>query len=175
MNKYLAIALCLVCAMFVSCTSKEQKAAEAYLKDSMKSPSTFKVISVEKFEHEPNTSFDTLYHVGKIYETLSYGYRLSLDSIAIDSIQIWRIEYPAYIDYDIEYDAANSYGAILRDFKDVYVTPDGETYFPNEFFGKFLDEKKLDRIESYSRKYNRGLSYSLKEGAWISSYELGMR
>lgn len=169
------MALSIMSILLSSCTSKEQKAAEEYLKNTMKSPSSFEVIEVKKSEHEASTSYDTIYHIGSVYETKgSYRFRLSLDSVFVDSIQIWRIEYPAIVSYSIEYDAANSFGAILRDKEDVYVTADGETYFPNEFIGKCIDEKILDHTEVFSRIYSKGIGYSIERGEWVDRYQIGL-
>ena len=57
--------------VFVSCKSAEQKKAEEYLQNQMKSPSSFKVISCELDLLEAYSTFDTIYHVKKIKGTKS--------------------------------------------------------------------------------------------------------
>lgn len=175
MKKYLAIALCLVCAFFSSCVGKEQKAAIEYLKNSMDSPSSFKVVKVDVSQHECKVEYDTLYHVKKVVYEESFGYRISLESIEVDSIKIFRVEYPAYTDYEIEYDAANLFGAIVRDFDDVYVC-NGKTFFASEYYGVFRENKSFDHQETYKKIYEDTMfaSLSLENGSWADRYELGI-
>ena len=169
----MAMALCIVCALLASCTSQEQNAAVEYLKNSMKSPSSFKVINVKVEKEEANEHYDTLYHVCKCYGFDSYGIR-STDSVLVDSIQVWRIKYPAYTNYSIEYDAANSYGAIMRETKSVYYVDEENIYFFEEFVRKYIDEKEFDHQDSYKKVYSSGVNDYIEENSWVYSLELGI-
>lgn len=169
----MAMALCLVCALLASCVSKEQKSAVEYLKNSMKSPSSFKVVSVEVEHKEARISYDTLYHVSKWYGFNSYGIRAT-DSVLVDSIEIWRIEYPMYTDYFIEYDAANSYGAIIRDSESVYYVDEENIFLFKEFISKYADEKVFDHKEAYEKVFTNGVSKYIKEDSWVYSFDLGL-
>lgn len=166
----LVIALLLLSILLIACTSKEEKAAIEYLKDSMKSPSSFKVISVDKDDFDAQIDYDTLYHISQVYGTYW------IDSVLVDSIQIWRIEYPAHSTYFIEYDAANSFGAVLRNSDFIYVTKEGDTYFSKEFFSKYIDEKKYDHTEScsniYKNSYDNRISQLLQPNEWAYSYQI---
>ena len=169
----MAIALCLVCALLTSCASKEQKIAVEYLKASMKSPSTFQVVSVEIENMDTRVSYDTIYHVSKWYGFNSYGFRTT-DSVLVDSIEVWRIEYPAYTDFFIEYDAANSYGAIIRDSESVYYVDDENVFLFEEFISKYVDEKVFDRKESCKMVFRSDIDRNIKENTWVYPFQLGI-
>ena len=173
-KNYVAIALCLVCAIFTSCIDKDQKAAEEYLKNMMKSPSSFKVISVDLTEMEPSSSYDTLYHISKVYDHYFYSIH-EFDSVAIDSIRIMRRDYPAYKNYFIEYDAANSYGAIIRDSEFVIVY-EGEACSLTDFIAKFSDKEVLDHTEAYKVTIvpRYPLEKDMKVGNWLSKIYMGI-
>ena len=174
-KNYLFIALSLFCAVFVSCTSKDQKAAVEYLKNTMKSPSSFKVIDVEVTEMEPSSSFDTLYHISEVYDYTIYSIR-RVDSVAVDSIKIMRIDYPVYTNYFIEYDAANSYGAIIRDHESVVVC-NGEANLFWDFISEYTDKKVLDHVEAYSQTIPISgvvIEDNLQTGKWLDKYDLGL-
>jgi hypothetical protein len=173
MKKYhLFFALSIMCAMFASCTSKEQKAATEYLKGTMKSPSSFKVISIEEDQMEARSSYDTLYHVSKLYEHSFYSLHY-VDSIKVDSIKIMRTDYPAYTNVFIEYDAANSYGAIIRDSEFVVVY-NGDACSLSDFIKNYGVES-LDHYEAHSTTLkNNWDNDSIKEGDWISLWNLGI-
>lgn len=173
-KNFMAIALCLVCALFAACASKEQKAAVEYLKESMKSPSSFNVISVDAENKEVQISYDTLYHVKKCYGDNFYGIR-TIDSVLVDSIKVWRIEYPAHTEFFIEYDAANSFGAMIRDTEFVYYVDAGNIFFSKEYYGKYFDEKIFDHQESYNLVFSSGVNRYIEENAWVYPYELGIR
>lgn len=174
------MALILICALVASCGSKgkqedqqkedlKQKAAIEHLKNSLKSPSSFELINIIDMETEAHSSYDTLYHVKRLNETAYYEM-----NVVIDSVQIWRTDYPNYVYYLITYDAANSYGAILRDSESVYVTEDNRAYFGIDFVSKYDEKKVLDHTEKYDKTYKDVRAYSVKKGEWVSKYDLGI-
>lgn len=171
MKNYLAIALCLVCALFVSCTNKEQKVAVEYLKNTMKSPSSFKVVNVKTYEKDASISYDTLYHIMEVYKS---KYDWLVDSVSVDSIKIYRIEYPRYTKYDIEYDAANSFGAVIRGNQEVYVVDVDHVYFFEEYIRKYMNEKVFDYQEIYNETYSKDINIATNKGEWVSSWQLGI-
>ena len=120
-------------------------------------------------ETEAHSSYDTLYHVKRVNETAYYEI-----NVVIDSVQIWRTDYPNYMYYLITYDAANSYGAILRDSESVYVTEDNRAYFGIDFVSKYDEKKVLDHTEKYDKTYKDVRAYSVKKGEWVSKYDLGI-
>ena len=171
-NYYVFIALAFVCATLFSCSSKEQKAATEYLKGTMKSPSSFKVVSIEEDQMEARSSYDTLYHVSKLYEHSTYSLHY-VDSVKIDSIKIMRTDYPAYTNVFIEYDAANSYGAIIRDSEFVVVY-NGDACSLSDFIEKYGMES-LDHYEAHSTTLENNFSNdNIKKGDWISLLDLGI-
>ena len=177
---YLVMALFLVCALLTSCGNNgkqegqqkedfKQKAAIELLKRSLKSPSSFELINIIDMESEAHSTYDTLYHVKKINETAYYDM-----NVVIDSIQIWRTDYPDCMYYLITYDAANSYGAILRGNESIYVTEDNMAYFSVDFIYKYKENKVLDHTEKYDKTYKNVMAYGVKKGTWISKIDLGI-
>ena len=172
-KNYLFAVLTFVCVIFASCTSKEEKAAIQYLKSTMKSPSSFKVINVSYTEMDARIEFDTLYHISKVQERNVYGMR-NVDAVEIDSIKIMRIEYPAYTDYSIEYDAANSFGAIIRDTESVVVCK-GEASDYGDMISKYYDKKNFDHFETYKKTFNTEsliLTDNLQPGKWVDKMDI---
>lgn len=174
------MALILVCALAASCGSNgkqedqqkedpKQKAAIELLKNSLKSPSSFELINIIDMESEAHASYDTLYHVKKVYETSYYEI-----NVVVDSIQVWRTDYPNCMYYLITYDAANSYGAILRDRESIYVTEDNMAYFSLDFISKYMENKVLDHTEKYDITYKNTMAYEAKKGEWVSKFDLGI-
>ena len=157
--------------VFVSCKSAEQKKAEEYLQNQMKSPSSFKVISCELDLLEAYSTFDTIYHVKKIKGTkssFSDDY-ISIDNVLIDSIKVTERQYPARHSYLIEYDAANSFGAILRDSKSIYVV-NGECY-DLETFVKIGKEIPYS-AEAVNLTIKDPYGVFIKEGEWVYKWDL---
>ncbi|MBR3647213.1 MAG: hypothetical protein IKN59_02360 [Paludibacteraceae bacterium] len=166
-NLSMAMALCIVCALASSCVNKEQKIATEYLKDSMKSPSSFKVISVEKESIPARISYDTTYHIKNICK---HSYKV--DSVIFDSIKIWRSEYPKHLKFFIEYDAANSYGAIIRETEEVCVVND-KPFLWEEFITNVVDDKKLDHVEAYKKTIYHDILFTVDGEEWIYDFQLG--
>lgn len=161
------MALCFICAILFSCVSKEQKIATEYLKSTMKSPSSFKVISVEKENIPASISYDTTYHIKKICKHSYY----MVDSVLFDSIKIWRTEYPQHQKFFIKYDTANTYGGIMREAEEVCVV-NGEPFLWKEFI---INEayKKFDHIEAYKKTIYHDILFAVDNEEWIYSFQLG--
>lgn len=172
---YFVLALCLG-ALVVSCSgNKEQKQAEEYLQNILRSPSSFKVIKVEKSQVDASVSYDTIFHINRVYLDKNYYYLRRVESVVIDSIQVFRTDFPAYTNYQIEYDAMNTYGAVLRDEDNVLVC-DGKCYFYSEYYDAFSDQAVFDHQEPILLKIDN-LSYAdddLQDDTWIQSFELGI-
>ena len=168
----MAMALCLVCAMFISCGNKKDKAVE-YLKNTLESPASFDLVDIDDgLEIDAQTSYDTLYHVGKCYEHEIF-YSRYIDSVYVDSIEVWRTEYPACSSFSITYDAANSYGVIIRKTKDIWYVNGEGCFTPEEFVQKYTEEKKLDYKGAYMKTFKNVISRYVEEGEWTSPYNLG--
>ena len=135
-------------------------------KNSLKSPSSFKLINVNVSEKDASISYDTLYHIGKIRHN-KYD-----NDVIVDSIKIMKIEYPKCLINDIEYDASNSYGAIIRETEQIYVITENEVYFPLEYFEEYKERKFFDHTENYHKSYSVWYNY-LNEGDWVTLIDLG--
>lgn len=137
----------------------------------MKSPSSFKVIEASENQMDARVTYDTLYHVCKIFATDLYGIRLA-DSVRVDSMKIMRTDYPAYTNVDITYDAANAFGAVIRDVESVVVYNEEACSF-KDFVNKNGVES-LDHTEVFEKTYVHHVSGNMKEGDWVDQIDLGV-
>lgn len=163
-NFYFIVFTLLSAFMFVSCKSAEQKRAEEYLQNQMESPSSFKVISCEMNESEAYSTFDTIYHVKKIKGKEYYSIK-----VLIDSIKVTERQYPTRHSYFIKYDAANIFGAILRDSTSIYVA-NGKCYSIEEF--RELGKEIHYAAEAVDFIVRDPKNILMNEGEWIYEWEL---
>ena len=86
-----------------------------------------------------------------------------------------RIDYPAYKNYFIEYDAANSYGAIIRD-REFVIVYNGEACSLTDFISKFSAKEVLDHTEAYKETIvpHYPSKDDMKVGNWLSKISFGI-
>lgn len=159
------IMIVIVSSCIVSCKSKNAKDAEQqlaieYLKSTLVSPSSFKLIDVTKYEYEDSISYDTLCHV----KELTYSYALT------DSMKILEVLRPKHKDYQIVYDASNEFGAIIRD-EDEIVICNGKPYTPLEFTDMYIENKKEIHKEAQVNKFTNPSPFVLEDN-WSSMFFL---
>lgn len=165
MKKIIYLLIVIVSASFcvTSCKNEDEKAKDAeqqlaieYLKSTLASPSSFKLIGVTVSGHEDSISYDTLYHVKK----LTYSYALT------DSMKIMEVLRPKHKEYQIIYDASNEFGAIIRD-EDEIVICNGKPYEHQEFTSMFLENKKEIHKEAQVNKFMNPSSHVFEDD-WSS-------
>lgn len=168
------IALCIFSVAAIHAENSERQNAENYLKNSLLSPSSYKLVKVKSRHQETTVLYDTLYHIEKVYAHTNYGIK-DIDSVSIDSIQIMKESYPACNVYHFEYDASNRYGAILRGNDDVWVC-NGKCYFADEYIEKYMNNQVLDHKEALRLlivvSYG-AYDYKLKDDKWVEKDDFG--
>lgn len=144
----------------------EQNGAIEFLKTQMKSPTSFQVVSVRVDTCAPYELVDTLYHISKIYKNF-----YSIDKVYVDEAKLRTHKYPARNEYHIEYDAANSFGAILRE-RATIIAVNGEYYNTLDFYKECYTETTSSPF-SYGRKIVvTGFPTFSEAGCWVDWVEL---
>lgn len=137
MKKFIGIVLaCIVLAGCGESYTKKQEMAIATVKASLKCPSTFSLVSISNERTmEEDVRYDTTFFYCKIFSSRTN----------YDSISVTKYVYPAHSYISVEYDAQNSFGAMVRNKAHVLFYPDDqmptfEARRTEETFGKKIEK-----------------------------------
>lgn len=179
MRKVFIFTLCVIGIVCTSC-SRDKLLAKSYLKKHVEFSAFVEACNITKVEEEkfpPFSLYDTLYHIGYV-DCTSEGKWSNprVHRVEVDSIQIWRTDYPEIKVYRMEYTEVNSLGTITHKNTSVLVCDHIASDW-NALRHRYEDKKVCDRTEPFHRTYVPTIDFDryayYKVGSWENKYKFG--